>query len=238
MSDQASTNGRLACLGAVLLCALAASCSAHDSRYGPLRRSAVTQVAGEPYRIKPGDELEIRFFHTPELDVAMPVRPDGYVSLPLVHELMASGRTVEELRQELVQRYAAELADPEVAVIVRTFGAYLVHVGGEVARPGEFELRGEQHVLEGVMAAGGFLPTAKLSEVVVARRRDQGGFELVHADLEAFLEGRRGDGNVALRPYDVVYVPRTAIAEVNLWVDQYLRKNIPLSFSYRLDNNE
>jgi protein involved in polysaccharide export with SLBB domain len=163
------------------------------------------------------------------------VRPDGFVSLPLVHELHVADRTVEELRQELFQRYSAELADPELAVIVRTVHSYPVHVGGEVGEPGVLALQGEHGVVEAVMASGGFLATADLAEVRVARRLDDGGYKLIKADVLAFLEGRRGDGNVALRPHDVVFVPRSGISEVNKWVDQYIRRNIPIDFTYRLD---
>ena len=222
-----------------LLCSLAlvAACSAQgDVDFGPMPHAPVPQAAsGEPYRIQAGDEIEIRFFHTPELDVSMPVRPDGFVSLPLVHELQVADRTVEELRQELFERYSTELADPELAVIVRTFHSYPVHVGGEVGKPGVLELQGNQGALEAVLAAGGFLASADLGEVRVARRLDEGGYKLIKADVRAFLEGRRADGNVALRPYDVVYVPRSEISEVNKWVDQYIRKNIPIDFTYRLD---
>lgn len=187
------------------------------------------------YRIQPGDELEIRFFHTPELDVVMPVRPDGFISVLLANELRAAGRTVEELRQELTERYREELADPELAVIVRTLGTYQVHVGGEVEEPGIVLLDGARNVLEAVIAAGGFLPSADPAEVFVVRRAPE-GYELLSADLAAVLSGRSGRGNLALTPYDVVYVPSSPIAEVNKWVDQYLRRSIPISFSYRLDD--
>ena len=189
----------------------------------------------EPYRIQSGDELEIRFFHTPERDVVMPVRPDGCISVPLAHELRAAGRTVEELRLDLVERCSHELARPEITVIVRTFSGYPVHVGGEVNKPGVLELGGPRTVLQAVFEAGGFLPTASPADVLVVRRGEQGRFEIVTTDLERVLEGQDASGNILLRPYDVVYVPSSRIAEVNKWVDQYIRRNIPIQFSYRLE---
>ena len=235
IDEKRGAQGSWVLLGAL---ALVAGCSTQgDVEFGPMPHdpAPAPEVADEPYRIQAGDEIEIRFFHTPELDVSMPVRPDGFVSLPLVHELEVADRTVEELRQELFERYSVELADPELAVIVRTFHTYPVHVGGEVGKPGVLELQGNQGALEAVLAAGGFLVTADLAEVRVARRLDEGGYKLIKADVRAFLEGRRADGNVILRPYDVVYVPRSEISEVNKWVDQYIRKNIPIDFTYRLD---
>lgn len=198
---------------------------------------AVAPAALEPYRIQPGDQLEIRFFHTPEQNVTLPVRPDGYISLPLVYELSVAGRTVEEVREELVERCSDELAHPEIAVIVRSFSGYRVHVGGEVDRPGVLELSGPRTVLQAVFEAGGFLPTASPSDVLVVRLGPDGTHELLAANLADVLVGKNDGGNFTLRPYDVVFVPTSTIADVNKWVDQYLRKNIPVSigFNYRLN---
>src|SRR5262245_20964980 len=121
----------------------------------------------QPYRLQPGDELEIRYFHTPEQNLTLPVRPDGFISLPLIPELRAAGRTVEDLRREVVQLSSQELASPEIAVIVRSFASYLVHVGGEVQRPGLLKLNGPHTVLEAVLEAGGLLPSADTQDVLV-----------------------------------------------------------------------
>jgi protein involved in polysaccharide export with SLBB domain len=232
------SRARVRAAGAALfLTLLASACLARAPRLGPLLgpEAPPTPEVLEPYRIQPGDELEIRFFHTPELNVIVPVRPDGFLSLPLAHEVRAAGRTPEELRRELIERCATELAEPELAVIVRSFSGYLVHVGGEVAKPGVLQLSGPRTVLEAVLEAGGLLPSASPADVLVVRRTEGGGHELVQADLEAVLGGRDGRGNFALRPFDVVYVPTSAIADVNRWVELYIRKNIPITFTYRLN---
>ena len=214
------------------------ACTAPGPRLGLIPGSiAVAPPAHEPYRIQPGDELEIRFFHTPEQNVILPVRPDGFISLPLVYELSVAGRTVEEVRTELVERCSDELAHPEIAIIVRSFARYRVHVGGEVDRPGVLELSGPRTVLQAVFEAGGFLPTASPADVLVVRLGPEGSHELVAANLAQVLRGEDDSGNFTLRPYDVVFVPTSTIADVNKWVDQYIRKNIPVSigFNYRLN---
>src|SRR5262249_48218759 len=147
-----------------------------------------------------------------------PVRPDGYISMPLVYELQVAGRTVEEVRREMVQRCSQELADPEIAVIVRTFSGYQVHVGGEVEKPGVLELSGPRTVLEAVLEAGGFLWSANRASVRVVRRHDDGSYELLAADLDRVLKGEDSTGNLMLRPFDVVYVPSSTIGDVNTWV--------------------
>ena len=186
------------------------------------------------YVIAPSDELEIRFFHTPELNVLLPVRPDGYISLPFAHELRAAGRTPAQLREELVRRYEQELEEPEIAVIVRSFGAYRVHVGGEVESPGVFPLIGTTTVLQSILEAGGFLPTARPTEVLVIRRTPDSHI-VIPVNLTEAIDGSDTTQNIVLAPYDAVFVPTSPIADINTWVDQYIRRNIPVSFSVRPD---
>jgi protein involved in polysaccharide export with SLBB domain len=222
-----------------LLVIAVSSCMWRDARTGPLRGSITpAPISVGPYRIQAGDELEIRFFDTPEHNVVLPVRPDGFISLPLAYEMLAAGRTVEELRRELVERVSKQLVNPEIAIIVRTFTGYVVHVGGEVGRPGVLQFTGSRTVLEAVFEAGGFLPTASEADVVVVRRLDAGGYEILEANLYEVLTGEDGSGNFALQPFDVVFVPQTAIAEVNQFVDQYIRQNIPVNFTYRLNETD
>jgi protein involved in polysaccharide export with SLBB domain len=220
---------------------LAGTACASAPRPGPIPGpEPAPETAPEPYRIQPGDELEIRFFHTPEQNLTLPVRPDGCISLPLVYELAVAGRTVEEVRRELVARCSQELAEPEIAVIVRSFSGYLVHVGGEVDAPGVLQLTGPRTVLQAVFEAGGFMPSASPADVRVLRRASDGHHELMLADLASFLAGEDAKGNFLLQPYDIVFVPPSAIGDVNRWVDLYLRKNLPfnLGFTYRLNPDD
>lgn len=185
------------------------------------------------YRILAGDELEIRFFHTPDHNVTLPVRPDGYISLPYAREVLAAGKTPDELTEELTRRYSVELRDPEIAVVCRSFSAHKIHVGGRVEAPGVLPLTGSMTVLQSLFAAGGTTPEARLSEVVVIRRSPDSSYLVIPIDIKAILDGSDVTQNIELMPYDAVYVPDSPIAEVNTWVDQYLRKNIPINFSVR-----
>ena len=224
-----------ALLAFIAVCACASPGPSHVGRvpHSPAVSGPVTKDA---YRIQAGDELEVRFFHTPEQNVILPVRPDGMISLPLAYEIRAAGRTPEELRQDLVERYSRELVKPEIAVIVRTVTGFQVHVGGEVDKPGVLELPGPRTVLQAVFQAGGLLTTASPENAIIVRRQDDGGYEVLTCDLEAVLEGEDASGNILLQAFDVVYIPRSRIAEVNKWVDLYIRQNIPISFSYRFEN--
>ena len=209
----------------------------------PLRNPiSAAQVAANPapaaelYRIEAGDELEIRFFYTPDLNTELPVRPDGYISLPFAKRLLAAGKTPDELALDLEERYSLELKEPEIAVIVRSFTGHQVHVGGEVDEPGALAVLGQMTVLDAVVQAGGLLDTAYLEQVLVIRPYVDGQ-RVVTVDLEGVLNGEDTSQNIPVYPYDVVFVPKSPIANVNMWVDQYLRRNIPINFGFRQNVN-
>jgi protein involved in polysaccharide export with SLBB domain len=186
------------------------------------------------YRIQVGDQLDIKFFYNSELNEQVTVRPDGRISLQLVHEVMVAGLTPSELTQRLKQKYAPELKKPEIAVIVRSFGAYKIYVDGEVNKSGMFPLVGYMTVLHAISQAGGMKDTARKGEVLIIRR-GEGNKPLVSSvNLNKVVDGTDILQDIPLKPFDIVYVPRSAIANVNVWVDQYIRKNLPiyLSFGY------
>lgn len=187
------------------------------------------------YVIQPGDQLEVRFFHTPEQNAILPVRPDGYISLPLAPEVRAAGRTAEELRVDLQAAYGRELRDPQVAVLVLTFSGYKIHVGGQVATPGILNLEHGRNVLAAVFEAGGLLPTASPENIVIIRRDGEGSYVLTQVDLTGSLDGTDTSQNLDLRPYDLIFVPSSPIGNVNNWVDLYLRQNIPISLGWQVE---
>lgn len=227
-------------LAAVVIVALVLSgCRAHRVENESKLSVFVQQPSEAPvaYRLQAGDELEIRFHGLSDENVLLPIRPDGYISLPMANELRAAGRTPGELRADIEAAYASELRNPSIAVIVKSFSSYKVHVGGEVAAPGVFELGGGRNVLQAIFEAGGFLPTASQKDVVVMRSAGPGGVKLVQVDLASALDGSDPRQNVALQPYDLVYVPPAPIVGLNRWVDYYVRRNLPFDFNvtWRLD---
>jgi len=177
------------------------------------------------YRIQAGDEIDVRFPLNPELNVLSVVRPDGRVSLKLVGEVLAEGRTPAELTQQLRTAYSEELRDPEIAVIVRGMAAR-VYVDGQIERPGEYLWNPQITALQAIARAGGFRDTADEERFVVLRRGADGAQQVIAVDLE---EEDAGNHDVFLAPYDLVVVPSTSVADVNKWVDQYIRQNIPVT---------
>ncbi len=184
----------------------------------------------EEYLLSPGDEIEVAFFHTPELNTTVVVRPDGKIGLPLAQGMQAAGKTPAQLAADLRQSYGSELIDPDIAVIVRTFTAYRVHVGGEVREPGVFPLTDGLRVLDAIFQAGGQLTRGKMKEVLVIRRTPFGGHVVIPVDLVEVMNGIDPSKNLALLPFDAIVVPPTSIANVNTWVDHYIRQNLPIDF--------
>lgn len=180
------------------------------------------------YRIQPGDQLDIKLFYNPELNELLTVRPDGRVTMQLVNDVMAAGRTPAELTAVLTKAYSSELANPKVAVIVRTSISDRVYVDGEVNRAGMVTIVGPTSVLQTISQAGGMKDTAKVDEILLLRRGDDNKVNVIILNLEQVLSGVDISQDIAVRPNDIVYVPKSAIADVNTWIDLYLRKNIPL----------
>jgi protein involved in polysaccharide export with SLBB domain len=208
------------------------SCTAAVQPPGPLTAPPDSGPPARDYRVQVGDALDIKLFYHPELNESVTVRPDGRISLQLVHEVQAAGLTPEQLRQHLRDKYAAQISQPEIAVIVRSFTAQKVYVDGEVGKPGLVPLAGPMTVLQSLAMAGGLKDSARTSEVILIRRGPENRPSTVVVNVEKAIDGTDLSQDLALQPTDIVFVPKSAIANVNTWVDLYIRKNIPIPFGF------
>lgn len=180
------------------------------------------------YKIQAGDVLDIKFLYNPELnELALPVRPDGRISLQLVQDIPAAGSTPLELSKNLKDKYSSEIKKPEIAVIVRTFVNQRIFVDGEVALPRLVEFRQPTTVMHAIAQAGGVRETGKLSGVIVIRKDFEGKAMVTTVNLNKVIDGTDPGQDIRLMPYDVVYVPKTAIANVIKFVNQYINQVIP-----------
>jgi protein involved in polysaccharide export with SLBB domain len=191
---------------------------------------AATRASGPEYRIQVGDRLEIKFFYSPELNEQVIVRPDGRISLQLIPELEVTNLTLAMLAKQLTERYAADLNHPQVTVIVREFGTQRVFVDGEVGTPGVVPILGQMTVLQAISQAGGLKDTARSTDVIVIRRGPGDAPAAFKVDLKKARAGGDLAQDVTLAPLDIIYVPRSRIANVNLFVDQYIRKVLPFDW--------
>lgn len=204
-----------------------------------LARAAASAVPLPDYRIGRGDELQLRFFYTPELNTVAVVRSDGRISVPLIGELAVEGLTVRELSGVVEQRLSAQVNRPQVSINVQGAATQRVFVGGEVVKSGMQPLAGPLTVLQAVMVAEGLKDTALPSRVVLLRRDAKGHRQVLPVDLEAVMAGQPDAPDPGLQPFDVILVPRSGIADVGRWVDLYVRRVLPFSmgFSYAVDRN-
>jgi protein involved in polysaccharide export with SLBB domain len=188
----------------------------------------VGPAISEEYIIQPGDLLEIKFFYNSEMNDGMTVRPDGRISMQLIGEVLAAGLSPADLSNLLRKKYDKELKNPEVTVIVRSFGSR-VYVDGEVKKPGELELLRPLTVMQAIARADGLTDRAWKEALII--RRIKGREPIVmKLDLSDVLTGKDFSQDVGLVPFDIVYIPRSPIANINLWVHQYIRLNIPINF--------
>lgn len=232
-------------MAAMALLMLGANASAQQQ---PAQATAAAQTAAMPadamvysdqtpaYRFFPGDEIDVTVFSAPELTRTITVGPDGRVSLPLIEPVRAAGLTAAELRDALVAAYADQLRQPELSVTARSFASRQVFVGGEVARPGIYEMPANIDAFQAVMLAGGFLPSARRGDVLVLSRTT-GAQRVTQVDLSPHAMRQGFPTAQPLSRYDVVYVPRSGIAQVNLFMQQYVRDALPIQFSLYYDLN-
>jgi len=207
--------------------ALVSACAFKSPPGLPTPEMAMPMVGPEGhYRIRTGDLLDVRFYKTPELNVEkVPVRQDGYISLEILGDVKAAGLEPDELSANLTRDYSRELSDPKITVIVREFGGQ-VYVGGEVGRPAAIKYADGLTALQAIQSAGGFKDESSRTNVVLIRKGST-RYEGYHLSLQRALSGEDYGQDVALRPDDVVYVPKSRAANVNLIVQQYINKNLP-----------
>jgi polysaccharide biosynthesis/export protein len=188
-------------------------------------------TSAQEYQIQPGDQLDVKFYYNTELNEQITVRPDGRISLQLAGEVKAAGLTPKELTSLLTRTYAAQLKNPEITVIVRSFTAQRVYVDGEVNKPGLVNLIDSTTALQSISQAGGLKDSARIDEVILMRRTADNKFTATLLNLEKALNGIDPKQDVILMPKDIIFIPKSHIANVNTWVDQYIRKNLPMSVS-------
>lgn len=184
--------------------------------------------APQVYAMESGDTIAINYTYHPEMNQEEAVRPDGKITANLVGEIHVAGLTTTQLQQMLKHATADRLRGPEVTVRILRHSEKHVYVGGEVGKPGLIPYQRGLTALQAIVAAGGFRDTARLDTVVLVRT-DRQGQSVLSRTLnlrEVVTSGVKE--TLTLAPQDVLYVPRTGIAEADLWVRQYITDLIPI----------
>jgi polysaccharide export outer membrane protein len=159
------------------------------------------------YRIGVEDLLEVSLLGEPDLQrVAMRVSPRGTVDFPYAGTVPAAGLTVDEFRRGLLEKLDAYYVAPQVTVFLREYRSRMVHILGEVPRPGPFKLTHRNTLMEVLSRAGGFTPLADKSDVQVIRQ-DAAGKRIIKVNVNAIIDDGRIDLDLPLESGDVINVP-------------------------------
>jgi polysaccharide biosynthesis/export protein len=167
--------------------------------------AADTQL--EPhYIIQPNDMLEVFVWQEPELTRKVLVRPDGFISIPLVQDIQAAGITPAQLKVQLEKKLKEYLPAPNVTIVVDAIQSYRIYVVGKVQKPGSITVEKPVTVLQALSLAGGFQDYAKQSDIVVIRTDDKKSVVL-DFNYQDVIRGKNPAQNILLRSGDVVAVP-------------------------------
>lgn len=182
------------------------------------------------YLLAPGDTIEVSVLYAPELSRTVVVAPDGRVRIPYSGPITAIGRTVDEVRVSFNSALASELKNPEVEVIATQFASQRIFVGGEVQAPSIYELPGQIGPLQAIVMAGGFTDEARQNAVVLMRRIPGGEIRSEVIDIKSGVFDAQLANWGPLQRFDVIYVPKSKIAQENLAMTQWFRAALPVEF--------
>lgn len=164
-------------------------------------------LAADVYRINPGDKLDITVWEEDSLQQELVVLPDGTLSFPLVGQVVAAGKTTDELAKLLREHLNKFIPDAEINVKLLAAEGNLIYVTGEVIHPGKFIMNGPTDVMQALSMAGGLTAFAKKNSIIVLRREADGqskSFPFNYGDVE---DGDNIESNILLQSGDTVVTP-------------------------------
>lgn len=185
------------------------------------------------YRLKSGDRLSIRVLADAAFNSTAEIQMDGRVAIPWVGSIQASGREIGELEAEVEDSLRTFLRFPEVTLGIDAFGASRVYVTGAVAVPGAYPIEAGQTVLGAIAAAGGLLTTANSRDVLLLRRTSETEATVHGINVKDVLKGADTFADPIVQHLDIVHVPRTLIADIGIFVNQFFSQIAPV-FSFYL----
>jgi len=170
------------------------------------------------YRLCASDVITVTFPLTPEFDQTISVQPDGFVSLAGAGSIRLQGMTIQESIEAIRSAYAGILHDPIITIELKDFNKPYFIVGGEVNKPGKFDLRGTTTATQAVAMAGSFKESAKHSQVLLFRRVNDDWYQVTPLNLKRILQGHDVNEDVEVRSGDMLYVPQNLISKVKKFI--------------------
>jgi len=189
-----------------------------------------------PYRVAPGDYLTVDFGVSldgkPIRSENLLVRPDGMITLNPVGDVRAAGMTTADLDSVLMLKYASVYREPRITIDVTKLAGNFVHVMGEVNTPGSYELMPNATVLQAIARAGGANNKAALNNIILMRRTGPNSMVARRVEVNRAINQGLASYDPYVRRFDIIYVPKTAIASINLWVEQHVTNLLSVPTGY------
>ena len=174
---------------------------------GPRNDLSAAKPHDAGYLIGSGDMLAINVWKEPDVSRSIPVRPDGRISLPLVGELQAAGRTPLQLEHDISAKLQAYITEADVTVIVQQINSEKYNMLGRVMKPGSYPMSGTTTVLDAIAAAGGFQEFARQKAIYILRSSPEGGQSRLAFNYKDVIKGKHPEQNIKLQSHDTIVVP-------------------------------
>jgi polysaccharide export outer membrane protein len=191
--------------GCAWMSALAAPQSSGSA--GSTAAAGATKAHDAAYVVGNADVLAITVWKEPEVSRTVPVRPDGRISLPLIGEIQATGRTPLQLEEDIATKLQTYINKPEVTVIVQEINSEKFNILGRVVKPGSYPLAGGATVLDAIATAGGFQDFAKQKSIYILRVNPGGGQTRIPFNYKDVVKGKHPEENIKLQARDTIVVP-------------------------------
>lgn len=173
----------------------------------PLGNATPPSSHDKAYIIGNDDRLSINVWKEPDLTQTVPVRSDGKITLPLIGDIQASGRTPEQLQAVIAAKLLTYMTHPEVTVIVMQINSQKFNILGRVTKPGSYTLTTSTTVLDAIADAGGFQDFAKTKKVYILRDKPNTAEERIAFNYKDVIQGKHPEENIRLQAGDTVVVP-------------------------------
>jgi polysaccharide biosynthesis/export protein len=169
--------------------------------------SSATKAHDDTFVIGNDDVLAVNVWKEPDISRSIPVRSDGKISLPLVGELQAAGRTPLKLEQDIASKLKSYIDEPDVTVIVQQINSQKFNILGQISRPGVYPLTNTATVLDAIALAGGFRDFAKQKSIYVLRQNADGSQTKIPFNYKQVLKGENPAQNIKLQAHDTIVIP-------------------------------
>lgn len=166
------------------------------------------------YKVRSGDVFDVSFELSPEFNQTVSVQPDGFITLRGVGDIHVAGQTVPELAATIRAAYGQILHEPLISITLKDFEKPYFIADGQVGRPGKYELRGDTTVTEAVAMAGGFLDSAKHSQVLLFRRIDDQWTSAKIINVKKMQSEGKLQEDLLLHPGDMLFVPKNRLSKL------------------------